>query len=243
MALRRVGNETVRICVFGAVAVAAIGSLPATLVERAILIRMKRCTPGERIEPFDPSAPAVAELRGRCARWAADHAAALRRLQPAVPEGLDARQAEVWMPLLAIAEASGGACVRAARAAAVALSAGIREDGTSLHVLLLGDVRDVFDRLCATRLSSEALVDELTKLEGRPWADTTYGGTFTKAALAAMLKAFDVFPKTMRIEGSPLRGYKLEWFADAFERYLPARDERGSQGATGATTRKAKGTK
>jgi hypothetical protein len=240
-ALRRVGNETVRMRVFGAVAIAAIGRLPATLVERAILIRMKRCTPGERIEPFDPSAPEVGELRRKCVRWAADHRAALRSGQPAMPEGLDARQAEVWMPLLAIAGAAGGACVEASRAAAIALSAGVGEDGTALHVLLLGDIRDVFERLCAARLSSEGLVDELTKLEGRPWADTTYGRTFTKAGLAAMLKSFDVLPKTMRIEGSPLRGYKLEWFGDAFERYLPAREEKGSQGATGATTRKAKG--
>jgi hypothetical protein len=241
MALRRVGNETVRMRVFGAVAIAAIGSLPPTLLERAILIRMKRCTPGERIEPFDPSAPEVGELGRKCVRWTADHRAALRHAQPAAPKGLDARQAEVWMPLLAIAEAAGGTCVENAAVAAIALSAAVGEDGKALNVRLLSATRDVLDRHRCDRISSDELVEELNKQEGQPWADTSDARPLTQASLAAMLRPFEVFPKTLRIEGSPLRGYKLEWFADAFERYLPARDESGSQGATGATRRKAKG--
>jgi hypothetical protein len=202
---------------------------------------MKRCTPGERIEPFDPSAPEVGELRRNCVRWSADHEDPIRRARPAVPQKLDARQAEVWMPLLAIAEIAGGTCVEAAGVAAIALSAAVGEDGKALNVRLLSAIRDVLDRHRGDRISSDELVEELNKQEGQPWADASDGRSLTRASLAAMLRPFEVFPKTLRIEGSPLRGYKLEWFADAFERYLPAREESGSQGATGATTRKAKG--
>src|SRR5260370_10770113 len=91
--------------------IALIGRLPATLEDRAIVLPMRRRAPGETVDRIrrDALLRRLDPLRRRSARWAADHLAALRAADPAVPEALDDRQADNWRPLLAIADAAGGA--------------------------------------------------------------------------------------------------------------------------------------
>jgi hypothetical protein len=223
--------------VFAAVAVAGFGRLPESLVDRSILIRMSRRTANEKIEPFDRRASeSLVELRRRCARWAADHLAVLRSARPTVPEGLNDRQVDGWIPLLAIAEAIGGKCAETARKVAVALSTGVAEDAESWGELLLSDIRDVFFRRGLTRISTEDLLEALVALEGRPWAEAAGGRPLTSTRLAALLKPFGVRPNSVRIGGSTPKGYKLEAFADAFRRYLPAAEGTVAPAATAATS-------
>jgi hypothetical protein len=101
------GHEVREFDVWGAVAIAAIGKLPATIEDGSIkagLYRRRRDEEVERLrlDRLDEFVP----IARRCARWAADHMAQLDRADPLVPGELHDRAADNWRPLLAIADLS-----------------------------------------------------------------------------------------------------------------------------------------
>ena len=54
-------------------------------------------------------------------------------------------------------------------------------------------------------------------------AEFARGKPITPTQLARLLKPFDISPKTLRFgaeEGDTAKGYRRDWFEDAFERYL-----------------------
>jgi hypothetical protein len=103
---------------------ALIGKLSDTLEDRSIIVVMNRRTRDEPVDRLRLTAlPRELEpLLRQVARWAQDHAAALRDSDPQVPEGLNDRAADNWCPLLAIADLVGGPWARRAREAALELS-------------------------------------------------------------------------------------------------------------------------
>ena len=103
----------------------------------------------------------------------------------------------------------------------MALSSAGDEDA-SVGVLLLGDVRAVFDSHGTERLASKSLAEALVGLDDRPWAEWRRGKPLTTNRLARVLKPFDVRPKTLRIGVTTTKGYDVGWFKDAFARYLPS---------------------
>jgi putative DNA primase/helicase len=67
------------------------------------------------------------------------------------------RAADNWRPLLAIADAAGGAWPEKARKAAVALAGG-EIDEVSRTELLLSDIRNIFDDLDVDEIGSAELI-------------------------------------------------------------------------------------
>ena len=64
----------------------------------------------------------------------------------------------------------------------------------------LSDIRDLFDEKRVEAIFSESIVEELKKLEHRPWADG--GGSdqpITKNALARLLRHYGIKPDDVRI--------------------------------------------
>jgi hypothetical protein len=212
-------------------AIAAIGQLPGTIEDRSLVIRMRRQLPGESTKRFDleKAEPELQQIRSRCARWAKDHISQLKDIDPLERSFLNDRQRDSWRPLFAIADAAGGDWPRKATEAARLLSGGGDEE-TSNRIQLLADLRDLFERNETDRLSSAAIIENLAKMEERPWPEWRNGKPMTTRQLAALLKPFDIKPDTIRIGMETPKGYMLEWFADAFSRYL------NSQSATSATT-------
>src|SRR5206468_198244 len=97
-------------------AIAAIGRLPDTLADRCIVIRMERKTPDEeceRLRNLDGL-----ELRRQCAQFVVEHGRAIVQARPEIPEELNDRAADIWEPLLALAELAGGEWPAKAREAA-----------------------------------------------------------------------------------------------------------------------------
>jgi hypothetical protein len=137
-----------------------------------------------------------------------------------LPSGLDDREADNWTPLVAIAEAIGGDWpTRARRTAAVA--AGLRDEDEP-GLMLLADLRALFDRLETDRLATDVILNELANLDGRPWPEWSHGKPISARALAKLLKPFSIEPRTIRWPGgSTIKGYSLDWFEDAFARFLP----------------------
>ncbi len=62
---------------------------------------------------------------------------------PDMPSGVDDRDADVWEPLLAVADAVGGEWPKLSRVAAVALVALSKEGTPSLGIRVLSDIRVV----------------------------------------------------------------------------------------------------
>src|SRR5215813_5118023 len=94
---------------FSALSLAGLGWLPDTILSRSIVIRMRRRAPHEKITPFRRRVYAKEgnRLRDQLAAWAAKAVEEMTAARPVMPEGIEDRNADMWEPLLAIAEAAG----------------------------------------------------------------------------------------------------------------------------------------
>ncbi|MFD5564983.1 DUF3631 domain-containing protein [Kitasatospora griseola] len=105
--------------VYFALAIAGTSDLPDPIMSRSIVVRMRRAnTPA--FESRHPEADGHA-LRKRLATWADTVRDKLNDTWPELPDGINDRQADVWEPLLAVADAAGGHWPARARAACVQL--------------------------------------------------------------------------------------------------------------------------
>ena len=204
-------------------AIALIGSLPSTLEDRSILIRMRRRSPGEVVERLrlDRLDVEFKPIRMQATRWAEDHIDALALADPDMPPELHDRAADNWRPLVAIAEAAGGDWPRRARTAAKVLSGTESAEDSSIGVMILTDVKRVFDRLESDRIASSRLAELLADMEERPWPEWRRGKPITGRSIARLLHPFEVQPNTLRFGDSVLRGYARAQFDEAWKRYLP----------------------
>ena len=148
-----------------------------------------------------------------------EHRDAIERLQPAIPEALNDRAADIWEPLLVIADLAGGTWPEMARAAAIGLSA--VSDEQDFTTRLLNDIQAICGAYETDKLFSRQLVEALTKMVERPWRELRRGRPINELWLAQQLSAFGIQSRTMRIGDLVGRGYYLEDFSDAFGRYLP----------------------
>jgi hypothetical protein len=124
-------------------------------------------------------------------------------------------------PLLAIADLAGGGWPEAAKKALVELCAGAQADDDSVGVSLLRDIKAAFAEKHVTEMPSADLAAALAEVEGSPWGEWSKGKPLSQSKLARLLKPFDVRPDRIGGKDSRLRGYAVEWFNDAFSRYLP----------------------
>ncbi len=205
-------------------AIAAIGKLPGTLEDRALVIALQRKGAGEATERFrdrGPAADALTALHRRCVRWAADHATRLADADPELPDALHDRAADNWRALVAIADAAGGEWPKRARATALALSGGGGDDA-SARVMLLADIKAVFEERRSVRITSADLTGALAEMEDRPWPEWQHGRPITPRQVARLLAAFGIKPKLVRVGDAPARGYERAQFEAVWRRYLPS---------------------
>jgi putative DNA primase/helicase len=215
-------HEVQTFSVFSPLVLAAIGKLPTTIEDRSVVITMRRRAPGEKIGKFRRRArAALADVRRRCERWASDHLAELFEADPHVPDELHDRMADNWEPLVAIADLAGKAWGAKARAAALALAGQVAGDEAELGVELLIDIKRVFTEKRTHKLPTAELLKALAGLEGRPWEECSKGKPLTARHLSRLLAPFAIQSgKTVRFNPTTTaKGYTLEDFADAFERY------------------------
>ena len=204
--------------VFGPKALAGIGKLPDTIADRSIAIRMQKRKRSEPIEKFRVRT-AREETAGLVLALVAALTAEPPGLEASLPPELPDRAADAWEPLLAIADAAGGAWPARARRAAVVLHAS-REQDDSRGLRLLSDVRLVFDARDVERISTADLTTALQADEENPWASER--SPLTPHRVARLLHPFEIASKQLRIGATSLKGYEREAFVDAWERYLPA---------------------
>jgi hypothetical protein len=224
VAYRCVGQGTKQVVMefpaFAAVALAGLGKLPDTILTRSVVIRMRRRAPDEHVEPYRARVhePEGWKLRGLLADWTTTVADRLTGYWPAMPPGVTDRPADVWEPLLAIADAAGGPWPARARGACAWLVRDNADRGISLGIRLLADLRDIFDG--ARALPTEDILTRLHALDAAPWADLK-GQPLDPRGLARLLDPYDIYPGKVKVAGRALQGYRAEHLADAWTRYLP----------------------
>jgi hypothetical protein len=220
-------HDVQNFAVYCAAALAGLGDLPDTIMSRSLIIRMRRRAPTEHVEPFRSRQHETAghELRDRLVDWAEAIGPKVGASWPELPPGVVDRPAEVWEPLMAIAEAAGGDWPSLARDACKALCTAPKEQQVSLCIRLLGDLRTIFgdaialhtvtilERLCAgTTYGLEA---------DAPWNELR-GKPLGERGLASMLKRYGVSSIKVNVDGRSLQGYRREALWDAWQRYLPS---------------------
>lgn len=252
--LRCVGDgsnqEATEFQTFCAVAMAGIGSLPDTILTRSVIIRMRKRAPNEDIQSYRQRVHEKQghALRDRLAKWADQVRDQVENAWPELPEGICDRPADVWEPLLAVADAAGGNWPERARAACLELVAAAKEgDKASIGVQLLTDLRDkVF---CgADRMPTAAILECLHAIEDAPWGDMDGNGKeLTARVLSKMLGEYvtaankPIRPRSIRTAGGVPKGYYAEDLADAWIRYCPPAPEESATAATAATPQVSRG--
>lgn len=208
------------------VAIAGIGKLPATLRDRSLPIGLKRKSRTEHVEKLrvNGNRKRLTDIAQLLTHWFAHNTAKLGK-DPAIPDVLNDRQSDLAVPLLSIADAAGAEWGKRAREAVVLLFrdrvAAEEEDDHDL--LLLADIRAVFDVEKTHEMPSAKLCECLAAIEARPWVECSRGRPITQCQLADRLRPFEIGPKAknIRFGNQILKGYRREWFEDAWSRYVP----------------------
>jgi hypothetical protein len=194
------------------------------LLTRSVIVRMRRRAPDEMVTPFRYrlATPVGNEIRDRLAAWTASLPANLGSDEwpwPEMPEGVIDRPADVWEPLLAMANAAGGAWPTIARDACLAITKATADTRhISLGIRLLADLRTIIGNAHAMWTSD--IIDKLHALDEAPWA-TLRGEGLDARGLASLLGDYDISSTQVWIEGTNRKGYQRADLLDAWNRYLP----------------------
>jgi putative DNA primase/helicase len=206
---------------WGAKALAGIGSLADTLMDRAIVLDLRRKLPHENVDRLRHAETGLfSMLATKLARWADDNREQVRQARPDLPAQLNDRAQDNWEPLLAIADVAGGSWPGMARQAALTISRG-REGNLMLGAELLVDIRSVFEEKRAERISTADLIAALIEDDEGPWATYNRGRPISPRQISKRLRDYGIASKNIRVDYAVTKGFEYSQFQDAFLRYLP----------------------
>jgi len=213
-------HQPIRFQIFAPVALAGIGDLPDTITDRAVTVRMRRRSPTEQVDPFrlrDHENHGI-ELRDHLADWSGRRVTTAETLRPdlKLPDGtvLADRPADVWEPLLAVADLAGGDWPRKARMAAQTFAVAPAAS-TSRGTELLRDIRARWPA-GEPAVPASRLLGLLTADPDLRWSEDR-GHPLTASGLSRLLGLFGI--RSHRTRSARL--YELRDFEDAWSRYLP----------------------
>lgn len=218
---------TVAYNVYGPKALAGIAMhkvLPDSTMSRGFNIEMRRKLPGESVERVRPGkmAEKFSGLHADLQRFAKDYRSQVLVEYEDLPAELNDRMQDNWAPLFAIARCGGQVWIDRAKAAALAL-AKAGSDFQSQSNSLLMDIREVLEGHSSTTITTADLLDKLTGDDSFGWNTHNQGKPLNPRQLARFLGNYKIKPKTVRqSQYSTPKGYVVQDFHDAFQRYLPA---------------------
>lgn len=210
---------------FSMAVLAGIGDMPDTIMDRSVIVRMRRRAPHERVAPYRRrrDEPPLRDLGDRIGAWLRPQLDRLARCVPDMP--VEDRAADTWEPLMIVADTAGGEWPKRIREACEEMVREADADaaGGTHARRLLADLQDVFGD--ARNLYTTTILERLHKLEDGPWSNY-YGRQLTSNDLANLLKDYRVKPVDVREPGGPNRkGYRRDDLYDVWTRYL-SRDSR-----------------
>lgn len=144
--------------------------------------------------------------------------------EPQIPDAVTDRAAEVWEPLLSLADLAGGHWPDTARAAAVHFVTSAASSGSSIGTRLLADLRALFLAAGTDRMETADILTQLLDSEDGAWGDLD-GRPLDARRLARELGRYNIRPKDLKLPGGSVRkGYRTDGpdgLADVWLRYLP----------------------
>jgi hypothetical protein len=216
------------------------GTLPRTLASRCITITMERHSGQRELRRFDVNHPDLAfdAAYQQILLWQRD---VELNPEPEMPAGMRNRFADNWRPLLSIADSLGWGTQ--AREAMVIFAREFQD--ADVKILLLNDIRKVFDAHAVDRLPSKRLLDALHGLDEAGWCE--FRGVRSEqqphrlkdSEVAAMLREFSIRPRTIwppnrTAQTRSSKGYYRCAFENAWRAYC-------TDDGTAAQSRKSKG--
>lgn len=210
---------------FAMAALAGIGDMPDTIMDRAIVVRMRRRGPGETVQSFRSrrDTPHLHAVRNRLAAWAKPRTTQAAEAEPKMP--VEDRAADTWEPLVIVADLAAGRWPERARAACTALTsaeAAQSEDADGHKTRILVDIRTAFAAEGDLEaLPTERLITALRDMPEAPWAE--YGTSGLNARhLQLLLRDYGISSANIRFKnGTQRKGFTRNQFLDAWTRYCP----------------------
>lgn len=204
--IRPQGQDDVReFNVFGPMALAGIGRLPETVWTRSVEIPMRRRKAGDpEVKPFRfrEAADALKSAQHACESWAGRAGFPLKYARPSLP--VQDRAADVWEPLIAIADMAGPEWGVRARRACERLTREAKEEEQSAEAELLAASLQAFGEDDALPVAEFA--SRMRKIEGWEYVSSRDA--------ARMLADLDIRATTVRFDGRPTRAYKRDDFRE-----------------------------
>jgi hypothetical protein len=214
--------------VYGPKLFAAIGRLPDTLMDRSIIIHMKRRLKTQPVERFrqvrasSEARPIRDGIEGFVQVQRVDIGRAYQSVLDADLEYLNDRDADLWTPLFVICSAADSKRLAELKTSALSLSAAKAGDDVddSYALTLLRDIRSVWPD-GEEKLETAILLKRLKELEESPWGFPPAGEhQLTAHKLARMLRPFEIEPRNIQVGYRRPKGYHFEELKDVFDRYL-----------------------
>jgi len=204
-----------------AVMLAGLDDLPDTIMSRSVVSRMRRRAADEQIEPWRPrvNGPDAKKLYDRLVNWsksAREHLSG--DFWPDMPDGVEDRDADVWEALLAVADLAGDEWAKKARVTAVTLVTASKRRPPSIGVLLLRDIKKVFDN--QDKLPTDDIINGLVEIPESPWGTIRKGEPIDDRGLATRLRKYGITSKALRDGESVFKGYARAQFMDSWKRYV-----------------------
>jgi len=208
---------------WGAKAIAGIGHVADTIMDRSVILELRRKLPHEEVARLRyAEADLFGNLRAKLARFADDYAAMVRQTRPPLPSCLNDRAQDNWEPLLAIAMVAGGHWLEIGTRAAIKLS-GCESAAQTIGGELLADIKEIFEMRDTDRISTADLIRALCDDDEKAWATYNRGNPISPRQLANKLKGYGIASNTLRFRHAGLaKGYEREQFEEAFSRYIPS---------------------
>jgi hypothetical protein len=194
------------------------GGLPRALNERCVTINMERHDGRRKLLRFDADRPdpALDAAYRQILLWRREV-----KLNPDPEMPLRNRVADNWRCLISIADSLGWG--EKAREAMMVFAREYRD--ADVKILLLTDIKKVFDAKVVDRLPTKTLIAALHEMDGAEWCE--FRGTrgdqqphkLKDSELAAMLKDFRIRPRTIRQRDSTAKGYHRPDLVDVWAKY------------------------
>jgi putative DNA primase/helicase len=211
--------------VYSAKAIAGIQlerHLKEATLSRGIIINLRKKLSGEATDRLRHAESGLFDgINSKLARFAEDYGYRVHQARPQLPDSLGDRDQDCYEPLLAIASMAGNEWLMKATSAALVLCQSV-DSHESIGNELLADIRTVFELKRVEKISTADLITALIEDDEAAWATYNRGKPISPRQLSYQLKGYGITSKQWRPSKyeNPIRGFELDMFREAFERYL-----------------------
>ncbi|MBS3955046.1 MAG: DUF3631 domain-containing protein [Methylomicrobium sp.] len=223
--IRTVGDnhEPTIFNVWGAKAISGIGHLPDTIMDRAVVLELRRKLPDENVSRLRHATDSLFKtLAAKLVRFSNDYSDKVKAARPHLPPQLNDRAQDNWEPLLAIAQVAGGRWPELAKRAAIQLSE--TETSPSVGVELLSDIEEIFEIQLIDKIFTCDLIAALCADDEKSWSTYNRGKPISPRQVSTRLNSYGIRSTTVRIKVDIKKGYYKSQFDEVFSRYVHGSD-------------------